>query len=260
MQHADALAAILMGLFAAAVGVWLWRARRGHVPYVRRLAGIAALEEAVGRATEMGRPIIFAMGCTDVQRIETHASLAVLGHVARLAARMRTPLLALVRVANTYPITEEVMREAYTTEGVPDQFRAEEQVRYLSEESVVYAMGVARLIEETGAGCAIFFGAFDFTSLLMAEPGARMGVLQIAGDPSLYQIPFFVCTCSHTVVGEEYFAAGAYVSSDPTMRGTLVSQDAIKAILAALIVVGTVAAQLAWGPAQWLVDLLSRYQ
>ena len=78
MQHADALADILMGLFAAAVLVWLWRARRGHVPYVRRLAGIAALEEAVGRATEMGRPIIFAMGGTDIRRIETHASLAIL--------------------------------------------------------------------------------------------------------------------------------------------------------------------------------------
>ena len=260
MQHADALIALLMAAVGAAVLVCLWRARRGHVPYVRRLPGIDALDEAVGRATEMGRPVIFAMGWTDIRQIETHASLSVLAHVARLAARMRAQLIALVGVPNVYPIVEEVVRQAYTAEGVPDLFRAEEQVRFLSQDSVVYAMGTARLIEEMGAGCALFFGAFDFTSLLMAEPGARLGVLQIAGDPTLWQMPFFVCTCSHTIIGEEYFAAGAYLSPDPTARSTLRSQDIIKAVFAALILLGTVAAQFDNPVARWLVGLLVRYK
>ena len=260
MQHADALIAILMVAVGAAVVVCLWRARRGHVPYVRRLAGIEALDEAVGRATEMGRPVIFAMGWTDIRQIETHASLSVLAHVARLAARTRTQLIALVRVPNVYPIVEEVVRQAYVAEGVPDQFQAEEQVRFLSEDSVVYAMGTARLIEETGAGCALFFGSFDFTSLLMAEPGARMGVFQIAGDPTLWQVPFFVCTCSHTIIGEEYFAAGAYLSPDPVVRSSLLSQDIIKVIFAALIVLGTLAAQFDNPVTRWLVELLARYK
>jgi len=260
VQHADALIALLMAAVGAAVLVCLWRARRGHVPYVRRLPGIDALDEAVGRATEMGRPVIFAMGWTDIRQIETHASLSVLAHVARLAARMRAQLIALVGVPNVYPIVEEVVRQAYTAEGVPDLFRAEEQVRFLSQDSVVYAMGTARLIEEMGAGCALFFGAFDFTSLLMAEPGARLGVLQIAGDPTLWQMPFFVCTCSHTIIGEEYFAAGAYLSPDPTARSTLRSQDIIKAVFAALILLGTVAAQFDNPVARWLVGLLVRYK
>jgi hypothetical protein len=259
MQHADALIAILLGVMAAAILLCIWRARRGKLPYVRRIAGIATIEEAVGRATEMGRPIVFAMGWTDVRAIETHVSLSVLGHVARLAARTQTPLIVTIRVANVYPVAEEVVRQAYLAEGAPDQFKPEEQVRFLSEESILHAMGTARLIEETQAGCAIFFGAFDFTSLLMAEPGARMGALQIAGDPSLFQVPFFVCTCSHTIIGEEYFAAGAYVSTDPTMRATLVSQDIIKVVFAGLIILGTILVHLESGWAKWVVDLLTRY-
>lgn len=259
MKHADWFAASLMFVLAATILICLWRARRGHIPFVRRIAGIDAIEEAVGRATEMGRPIVFGMGWTDIRAIPTHACLSILRHVAHLAATMKTPLIVLVRLANVYPVAEQVVREAYMAAGAPDQFHAEEQVRFLSENGVVYSMGVARTIEETNAGCGLFFGVFAFTSLLMAEPGARMGVLQIAGDPQLWQIPFFVCTCNHVVIGEEYYAAGAYVSPDPTMRGTLLSQDIIKVIFAGLIVVGTILAQFAWGQQSWLVRQLMQY-
>jgi len=262
MQHADLPMAILMGLMGAAILICLWRARRGHMPHVRRIAGIDALEEAIGRATEMGRPVIFGMGCTDIRQIETHAALSILAYVARTTARLRTPLIALVRVPNVYPVTEEVIRQAYTAEGVPDLFRPEDQVRFLSEDSVVYAMGTARLIEELKAGCGLFFGAFDFTSLLMAEPGARARVMQIAGDPTLWQVPFFVCTCDYTIIGEEYFAAGAYLSPDPTMRGALVSQDIIKLLFAGLLVLGTlclVLPQWAGWPQTWIVEFLTSY-
>jgi len=259
MKHADPFAACLMLVLAATILICLWRARRGHIPFVRRITGIDAIEEAVGRATEMGRPIVFGMGWTDIRMIQTHASLSILRHVAYLAATMKTPLIVLVRVANVYPVAEQVVREAYMAAGAPDQFNADEQVKFLSEDGVVYSMGVARTIEETNAGCALFFGQFAFTSLLMAEPGARMGVLQIAGDPSLFQIPFFVCTCNHTVIGEEYYAAGAYVSPDPAMRGTLLSQDIIKLIFAGLIIVGTILIQFAWGRESWLVEQLRHY-
>lgn len=260
MQHADTLIAVLMGTMGAAIVLCLWRARRGHIPFVRRIGGVAAIERAVERSTEMGRPVIFAMGWTDIQMIETHASLSVLSHVARLAARMQTPLIVLARPGNVYPVAEEVVRQAYTAEGAADRFDPDTQVRFLSEDSAVYAMAVGSLIEETRAGCAIFFGAFEFSSLLMAEPGARIGVLQIAGDPSLWQMPFFVCTCDHTIMGEEYYAAGAYVSIDPTMRGTLVSQDIIKALFAGLILLGVLAALLPGDTAAWFVELLKQYK
>ncbi len=256
MQHADTLVTILMLAFAAALVASLWRARRGRVPHIRRIAGVASLEEAVGRATELGRPVVFALGHSELRDIKTHSALAVLAHVARLAARLRTPFITLVSRQDVYPVAEETVRQAYAAEGVPDQFKAEEQVRFLSGETAVYAMGVARLIEESGAGCAIFFGAFDFSSLLMAEPGARAGVMQIAGDPELYQIPFFVCTCDYTAIGEEYYAAGAYLSPEPHVRATLASQDIIKAILAGMIVLGTVLYQFYSLWPQWLRDFL----
>ncbi len=262
MQHADGLTLVLMAVFAALILFFLWRARRGHVPYVRPISGITAMEEAVGRATELGRPVIFAMGESDVRDIITHASLSVLEYVARLAARLRTPFRALVQKPDVYAFAESVVHNAYQAEGAADAFNAREQVQYLSDNSIVFAMTVARMIEDTQAGCAMFIGTFGFTSLLMTEPGSRAGVVQIAGDPNLGQMPFFVCTCDYTIIGEEYFAAGSYVSADPAMRGGLVSQDLIKVIFGSLIIVG-LAAKLLYDSGAWwmegLVKALTRY-
>lgn len=246
MQHPDGLMLTLMLLFGGVILLALWRARH-KLPYVRPIPGIVSIEEAVGRATELGRPVVFAMGEGDIRDIVTHASLSILEYIARLAARLRASFIAMVRKPDVYPFAENIVRDAYRSEGAAEDFRPEEQVRFLSDDGIVYAMSTARLIQEAPAGCALFFGGFFFTSLLMTEPGAQSGVLQIAGDPTLGQIPFFVCTCDYTIIGEEFFAAGAYVSSDPTVRGALVGQDFIKVVLALLVLVGTGALLLAGG-------------
>ena len=238
MNHADLLTFILILLLMGSVLYCVWRARRGKISYVRRVSGISAMEEAVGRATEMGRPILFIPGNSGIQAIETHTSMAVLAHVVRLAARMRSELVVLMSVPENYPLVEATIRQAYIAEGAPELFRGQEQVRFLSNDSVVFAAGVSRFVEENRPGCVIFFGTFDFTALLLAEPGARLGILQIAGDPSLFQMPFFVCTCDHTVIGEEFFAAGALVSPDPRMRNSLLGQDLIKLVFAAIVIFG----------------------
>jgi len=262
MQHADALTVTVMAIFGGLILLFLWRARRGHIPYVRPIAGITAMEEAVGRATELGRPVIFVMGLTDVRDIITYASLSVLEYVARLAARLRTPFRALVLKPDVYPFAESAVHNAYRLEGAAEAFNSREQVQFLSDNTIIFAMTAGQMIAELPAGCALFIGQFDFTSLLMTEPGSQAGVLQIAGDPTLGQVPFFVCTCDYTIIGEEYYAASSYVSSDPAMRGGLVSQDLIKVVFASLIVAGLAARLLYDCGAWWMKDVvmaLTRY-
>lgn len=260
MEHANPLLATLTISFIVLVIISLYRARRGYTPYVRPIPGVTAMEEAVGRATELGRPIVFAMGTTDIRDIITHATLAVMKHVARLAARMQTRFMAMVVKPDVYPLVEVVTREAYREEGADDVFNAKEQVLFLSDNTIVYAMSVARTISEEPAGCAMFFGRCDFTSLLMTEPGANAGVLQIAGDPQLAQIPFFVCTCDYVIIGEEFFAASAYVSEAPAVRGSLVSQDMIKAILVGMLVLGLVTVMLGQFGIGWAEAFAARLQ
>ena len=64
-------------------------ARRGKPFYVRPIAGLQAIDEAVGRATEMGKPILYIPGLEDLIEIDTVAGLTILNNVAKVAAEVR---------------------------------------------------------------------------------------------------------------------------------------------------------------------------
>jgi hypothetical protein len=73
-----------------------------------------------------------------------------------------------------------------------------------------------------------------------------VGAIQVAGTAETAQLPFFVAACDYTLIGEEFFAASAYLSGEPDQVGTLLGQDVVKAIVwfvgLAAAALGTVAA------------------
>ncbi len=237
MQHADWVLVVLIGLLFYWIFTSIRRARFGKQVYVRRIPGVDAIDNALGRATEMGRPAIYTLGDCTVQNMELYASLGILSYVAARAARYGIKLITTVLQPPIYPMVEETMRDAYRAAERLDDF-SEENVRFLSTDGIVYAMLTANTIESEDAASAFFLGTFSFTSLLMTEPGNRRGVIQIAGDTNTGQMPFFVASCDYTIIGEELFAASAYVSDDATIKGSLVAQDRFKLVLLALILLG----------------------
>jgi hypothetical protein len=88
-------------------------------------------------------------------------------------------------------------------------------------------------------------GSFFAESLILAEAGNRIGAIQIAGTARSEQLPFFVAACDYTLIGEEFFAASAYLSGEPDQLGSLKGQDIGKAIVAAGIVLGVIGTTLA---------------
>ena len=68
-------------------------------------------------------------------------------------------------------------------------------------------------------------------SLILAEAGSMTGAIQIAGTDSISQIPFFIVACDYTLIGEELYAAGAYMGEDPRLIGGLKGQDYVKLVV-----------------------------
>jgi hypothetical protein len=98
--------------------------------------------------------------------------------------------------------------------------------------------------------------------LLLAETGAVTKAIQIAGTDNWTQIPFFITTCDYTLIGEEVYAASAYLSREPRMLGSLRGQDVGKAFLMAAIVIVTVALTVAAAipqPIPWLENLFKTF-
>lgn len=236
LEHANPFMRVLLGIIIVTIILTVVTAQRGRLPFIRRIAGLNAIDEAVGRATEMGRPILFSTGLTGIGIISLQA-LAVAAHVARTAVRYGTRLIMPVCDQTMLPVTEETIREVYTSEGRTEAFR-QEDIRYLSARQFAYAAGVTGILHRERVAASFLFGQFYAESLILAENGQAVGAIQVAGTPDLLQTPFFVVTCDYTVIGDEYYAATAYLSREPTQLGSLVGQDIVKVILFAMIIIG----------------------
>jgi hypothetical protein len=93
----------------------------------------------------------------------------------------------------------------------------------------------------------IYMGAFFAESLLLAETGNAAGSIQIAGTARPEQLPFFIAACDYTLMGEELYAASAYLSHEPIMMGGLKGQDLMKIVIVFLIIVGVLLVSFGWG-------------
>lgn len=226
-------------VFFSLVLYYMFVAQSGKKPFVRRLAGIDAIEEAIGRATEMGRPVLYVPGVQDIDEIQTVASLVILESVARMTARYATPIRVPVSYPIPFTIAQEIVRGSYQRAGAPDAVDAE-SVRFVSPEQFAYVAAVTGIMLRDRPAAHIFMGSFFGESLMLAETGYATGAIQVAGTANVHQLPFFVVACDYTLIGEEIFAASAYLSGEPRLVGGLKGADALKLVIVAAIVVGCV--------------------
>ncbi len=212
-------------------------ARRGIDLKVRKIAGLQAVDEAVGRATEMGRSILFIPGIQDINDIQTIAGITVLSRVAKTAAEYDAKLEVPTSRSLVMTTARETVQAAFMAAGRPDAFN-QDLIYYVTDEQfgyVAYLSGM--MVREKPAAC-FYMGSFFAESLILAETGNSIGAIQVAGTAMPAQLPFFVAACDYTLIGEEFFAASAYLSGEPDQLGSLKGQDVGKALVGAIMVIG----------------------
>ena len=234
------LAVFLALLFFGGFVVWcISRARRGEQLFIRKIAGLEAVEEAVGRATEMGKPVLYVPGIDDVNNIQTIYSMIILGHIAKTVAKYETPLIVPICKSFVLPLAEETTKQAYLDAGVPEAYNPN-NIRYLSEEQFAFTAGVDGIMLREKPAANLFLGSFFAESLILAETGFQTGAIQIAGTANIHQLPFFVVACDYTLIGEEFYAATAYLSREAALVGTLKGTDYMKVVIMAYLALGAI--------------------
>jgi hypothetical protein len=226
-------------MFFAFVLYFVQSAQSGKVPFVRRIPGIDAIEEAIGRATEMGRSVLYVPGILDIDEIQTVAGLVILESVARLTAKYQTPIVVPVTYPIPFTIAEEMVKSGYLHAGRPEAYDPN-SVRFVSPEQFAYTAAVGGIMMRDKPAAHIFMGAFYAESLLLAETGFSTGAIQVAGTANVHQIAFFVVACDYTLIGEELFAASAYLSKEPKLVGALKGADIMKLAAIAALLVGCI--------------------
>ena len=230
---------LLLILFTATVLSSIRRARKNPHRFLRRIGGLDAVEDAIGRATEMGRPILYLTGSASMDNPSTIAATVVLSEVAKKVSTYETSLIVPHRDPIVLAICQEITKEAYTQMGHPDAYNPESNF-YITDDQFSYTAAVQGIMLRERPAAIFLLGYYFAESLLLAETGHEAGAIQIAGTDADHQLPFFVIACDYTLMGEELYAASAYLSREPVMVGTLRAQDIGKAVLLGALVIGVV--------------------
>ena len=238
------VAFVTLAVFAASLYYCLIQARRGTRFYLRRIPGLDAVDECVGRAAEMGRPIHMTPGyggLTGSGAPLTIAGLEVQSYLARQCATYDVRLIISVAYPEVLPVSQEVQRAGHIAAGRPETYR-EEDVRFLSSSQFAFASAIIGTIEREKCVANIMVGSFAAEAIFLAENSAQLGCITIGGCTNLYQLPFFIAACDYTLIGEEIFAGSAHFSQDPEKIAVLRAQDMGKLALLLTLFVAVVTA------------------
>jgi hypothetical protein len=228
-----------------AVGVMIFyftaQVRAGKEIFIRRIPGIDAIEEGIGRATEMGKPVLYVPGIDELQDIQTIASMLILGEVSKKVAEYQSEIIVTCCIPIVREVADEVVRAGYTQAGYADDYRSI-NTRFISSEQFAFCAGTNGIILREKPATNIYLGRFFAESLILAETGFVNRSIQIAGTAEATQLPFFIAACDYTLIGEELFAVSAYLSKDPRLVSSLKASDWVKVFCVACLVIGTILA------------------
>ena len=171
---------VILLMICGAVIQFIRLARAGRSLKVRKIAGLEAVDEAVGRATEMGRSCLFVPGILDINDMQTVAGITVLSRVAGLAAEYDAMLEVPTSRSLVMTTARETVQAAYFGAGRPDAYN-EDNIYYLTDEQFGYVAGVTgTMVRDKPAAC-FYMVAFFAESLILAETGNSIGAIQVAG-------------------------------------------------------------------------------
>ncbi len=218
------------------------RVTSGKKPIERRpLPGLQAVRRAIAFGAETGRAIHLSPGSGAIggraSTAETIAGLLVAERVAVEAVLAGAPLLASSGDAVTHLALRGTLRQAYQSAGLGQDYDPANVQLLAHQDPMAYASGVTTLYGRQRLEASQLLGSFGPEFLLAGEVGAQRGVAQLAGTTSLSAQPLVYLTSEGVLIGEEIYAAEAYLAQTTVPSARLLTQDALRTVVIAVIVI-----------------------
>jgi len=226
-------------------------AKRGRKLSLRRIAALDAIDEAVARATETGRPVL-QHGGSDPSGNDTIANFSIMNYIARNCARRGTDYIVAARSTAGLPVIREIVSGAYEAEGKLDVYDEYHTIRFGSPEQFAFASFFMDTVATEKPAFTFMAGGLSGEALTLCESAVLAGSIVISGSSG--QLAVLFAASDYFLIAEELYAAGAYLSGDPLQMGSLSGEDYLKIFLVSLAVIGIASVSLG---SRWLFDIFN---
>jgi hypothetical protein len=239
-------AIVFLLIFVAALYFFTLRARSGRTPLLRRIRAFDIIKGLPGQAVEAGRDLHLSLGIGSLVNETTADSLAgltTLNYLADQAAATGASPIVSMADPMVMLFAQNAVRAAHTADGdrAEDAYR---RIRWVAPQPAAYAAGVMNILNLDQAEANVMVGNFGDEYLLMGETAARRGIAHVGGTSNPNTLPFIYASAQETLLGEEIYAAGAYLQKRPAHIGSLAAQDLMRWLVALLILGGIVMASV----------------
>lgn len=245
MDPTSGLVVLLIIGVSGLLSFWLTiRLRRARRLGMRELDGFAALGDEIGRAVENGRSVHFSAGRGGLVGRTNPTSVAALNaldYVAESACKSDVPPIVSVGDGTLLVASQESLRGAFEAAGRPDDY-SPDMAQFVAGESfaTAYAAGVSDMLNRGESGSNFLIGRFGAELAIMGEAADREDMEQVVGSDDPIAMAVAASYTDKLLIGEEMFAAGAYLQGDPPQRASVVLQDIMRVIVAIAILLAAI--------------------
>lgn len=225
--------ALALVLFAALLLLALTLRKRKSPAAFREIAAFARLRRAAGLAVEDGTRLHVSIGRGSLLSPRGAASLSALALLRQVGEQTSTsdrPPVVTSGDPAVAALSQDTLQAAYQAAGVAELFQPNNgKLTGLTPFS--YAASAMDVARQDYVSTNVLVGDFGPEVGLLTEASERehATVIAAAADPAAQAILF--ASAVEPLVGEELFAAPAYVGADHTHRASLQAQDVMRWLL-----------------------------
>ena len=226
------LAAILF------IGLTVWRRRSPGA--FRVIEAYERLNRSVGLAVENGTRLHVSLGRGNLFTARGGSALAGLAMLRRLAQRTSVsdrPPVVTSGDASLAILSQDTLQSGYRAAGAEEQYRFSTG-RLTGLTPFSYAAGALPTIHDENVSANIILGDLGAEAALLAEASDRQNASLIAASDNLSAQSVFYATAQEPLIGEELFAAGAYVGAGASHDASLNVQDILRWLIILAILIG----------------------
>lgn len=211
----------------------------GLRPRFRSLPLFGLLRGQTGRAIESGRELHVSIGTGGIGSEDvttTLAGLQIVEYLADEAAASGVSPLITTADATALLLAEDTLRRPYIRQGDLSSYPPL-SARLPALSPVPYAAATMDYLAHENALANVMAGSFGPEIGLIEHESAKQDLLKINGAADPRALAVLSTTSEHLLVGEEMFAAKAYLQARPAQLASLRAQDIVRVAIVIGIVV-----------------------
>jgi hypothetical protein len=238
-MDAYALVAFFLALILAGLILVFNVMLRGRWPVLRNLPGYESVRSDVDASVEAGTRVHMALGEGQIIGVGAEAELAglaALGKIAQAASVSDRPPVATSSDGVTSILAQDVMYSTYRQMRVEERFD-HDLGRLAGLGPAGYTAGAMITPREERVSATFLIGAMGAEAALIADTGAQRGSVTAAVTDPVGQAAVFATT-DNPLLGEELFAAGAYLKVNTAHAASLQAQDVLRWVAIGAILLG----------------------